>query len=317
VSDSAPAELEVSESTRAQLAVIVLNWNGADDTLPCLQSLRRSVVPLHVIVVDNGSTDDGVDRIETSGLANDVIRADENLGYAEGNNVGLRLAIHEQFPFVAVLNNDTVIDPRTFGDLLEHLQHGQHRALSPDVRYLDRPSESWFAGGVVDRGWPRHLQACELSGDDGVLRPTTWLSGCCIIARRETWERVGLFDDSLFILFEDGDWSMRATRSGVALYVATESTILHRVSSAMSRGPSSFLGGFYFVRNGLHFEARYFKRHLPRFAFQWLVRPAPALLRTGRLWELMFRWFGALGFIVGLRGRAPRLLERLARRLAS
>ncbi len=200
--------------------------------------------------------------------------------------------------------------------LLEQLPASGHRAVSPEIRYFDRPGESWFAGGVVDRGWPRHLQPVELAGLEQSLRPSECLSGCCIVARRETWERVGFFDPGYFLIFEDSDWSMRAVRHGVALYVVTASTIRHRVSSSFGRGPASPLGGYYFVRNGLRFEARYFARYLPRFVVQWLVRPVPALLRSGRGRELAFRWFGALAFAAGLRGRAPRVLERLAARCA-
>jgi len=305
-----------SERRRPQVAVVVLNWNGADDTLACLESLRASTAPPHVIVVDNGSTDDSVTRIGASGLADDVVRTGANLGYAEGNNVGLRLALEHRFAVIAVLNNDTIVEPDALELLLEQLPASGHRAVSPEIRYFDRPGESWFAGGVVDRGWPRHLQPVELAGLEQSLRPSECLSGCCIVARRETWERVGFFDPGYFLIFEDSDWSMRAVRHGVALYVVTASTIRHRVSSSFGRGPASPLGGYYFVRNGLRFEARYFARYLPRFVVQWLVRPVPALLRSGRGRELAFRWFGALAFAAGLRGRAPRVLERLAARCA-
>ena len=300
---------------RPPVAVIVLNWNGADDTIACLESLRRATVLVHVIVVDNGSTDDSLRRIDAAALADEIVPTGVNLGYAEGNNTGLRLALDRGFHMVAVLNNDTIVAPDALELLVEALPASEHRAVSPDIRYLQCPGESWFAGGVIDRGWPRHLQPAELAGDDRALRPSPCLSGCCIVARRETWERVGLFDPGYFLIFEDSDWSMRAVRCGVSLYVVTGSTIQHHVSRSFGQGPVSLLGSYYFVRNGLRFEARYFSRQLSRFAFQWLIRPAPALVRDRRLGELAFRWFGALAFASRLNGRAPWVLERLAERL--
>src|ERR1700693_6238140 len=97
---------------RAAIALVVLNWNGVADTLECLASLRQSLVPIHAIVVDNGSTGPDVERIRASGLADIVIETGANLGYADGNNVGLRHALDspQGFKVVGVLNNDTLVD---------------------------------------------------------------------------------------------------------------------------------------------------------------------------------------------------------------
>jgi len=305
----------LSEAARAELVVVVVNWNGADDTIACLRSLRTATATPHTIVVDNGSTDDSVRRVRASGLADDLVENRTNLGFAGGNNVGLRLALERGFKAIAVLNNDTLVEADTLELLLGPLAAGGQVAVSPDIRYFDRPDQSWFAGGIVDQGWPRHLQPSELAGAPNGLRSTALLTGCCIVARRETWEHVGLFDESYFLIFEDSDWSMRALRNGVALYVVTDSRIRHRVSSSFEDGPTSLLGSFYFVRNGLRFERHYFPRLLGRFAFRWLVRPAPGLARAGRFGELAFRWLGAAAFAIGQKGSAPSVASELARRL--
>ena len=282
--------------------MVVLNWNGADDTIACLRSLRASTVSPQTIVIDNGSTDDSVRRIRDSGLADELVESPSNLGYAGGNNIGLRLALEQGFLVIAVLNNDTLVENDALEMLLGPLLAGERIAVNPDIRYLDQPDRSWFAGGTVDRGWPRHLQPYELSGAPNGLRPTGCLTGCCIVASRDTWQRVGLFDESYFLIFEDSDWSMQALRNGVALFVVTDSRIRHRVSSSFEAGPASLLGVFYFVRNGLRFERRYFPRDLPRFAYQWVVRATPTLARAGRFDELAFRWLGAAAFAVGQKG---------------
>src|SRR5438552_10530860 len=94
----------------APIALVILNWNGVTDTLECLASLRQSLVPIYAIVVDNGSTGSDVERIRSSGLSDMVIETGTNLGYAEGNNIGLQRALDsaQGFEIVGVLNNDKI-----------------------------------------------------------------------------------------------------------------------------------------------------------------------------------------------------------------
>jgi GT2 family glycosyltransferase len=305
-----------------RIALVVLNWNGAGDTLECLSSLRQSVAPIHAIVVDNGSTGPDVERIRASGLADVVIETGANLGYAAGNNVGLRYALDsaDDFSIVGVLNNDTVVDPYCFGDLAEHLSGvtGTHRALAPTMLYDDDRSRPWFAGGIVERGWPRHLQPLELKEDEKPLRASEWLTGCCIVARAATWRQVGLFDSRYYLIFEDCEWSFRARRHRVELLVATQSIILHKVSRSFDSGPASFLGGFYFMRNGLRFDWSFQRRDIVQFLWDQLLRPTLAEARHMR-WkpELAFHWLGALAFAIGQEGCAPDLVTRLAERRAT
>jgi GT2 family glycosyltransferase len=308
-------------------AVVVLNWNGAEDTIACLRSLRTSTVPLCVMVVDNGSTDDSLERIAASGLADEIIAAGANLGYAEGNNRGLRSALAGGYEVVVVLNNDTTVARDAIECLIDALPPGVPMAASPEIRYFNAPDESWFRGGVIDRGWPRHLQPAEngplvspgrpATGESPQVLPTPILTGCCIAARRETWQRVGLFDPAYFLIFEDSDWSLRASRSGTLMAVIPASRIFHRVSRSFDAAEVSLLGNFYFVRNGLRFQASYFGRHRARFVWQWLLLPGPAQLHAGQGRDALFRTLGAVTYACGQSGRAPRAVERLAMALSA
>jgi GT2 family glycosyltransferase len=119
-------------------------------------------------------------------------------------------------------------------------------------------------------------------------------------------------------MFEDSDWSLRARRYGARLCVATQSVIKHKVSRSFGPGAPSLLGNFYFVRNGLTFDAKYARKYLPAFTLRWLIRPsASVLLRRLPVRNIVFRWLGALAFIARVKGRAPISIERLAGRLAS
>jgi GT2 family glycosyltransferase len=296
--------------------VIILNWNGAGDTIACLESLRASTVELRLVVIDNGSSDDSVRRISTSGLADEVLVTGENLGFAEGNNHGIRYALAAGAEVIVVLNNDTTVDPYAMERLVTTIGAGALTAVSPDIRYFDTPTDSWFRGGVIDRGWPRHHMPWEPPLEThGQLLVTPLLTGCCLAAGRAVWERIGLFDAGYFLLFEDSDWSLRATRQGVKMWVVHDSLIFHRVSRSMSSGPASLLSDYYFMRNGLRFEATYFPRYRVRFAWNWLVRATPRMCKSGNIIGLLFRILGAAAFAFGHGGRAPRRVEWLADRL--
>jgi GT2 family glycosyltransferase len=297
------------------VAAIVLNWNGADDSIACCESLRAGTLVPHVIVVDNGSSDDSVARLTATGLADELIAVGQNLGFAGGNNVGLARALELGAETIVVINNDTVVRPESFSVLSEVLTERPGSAVSPDIRYFDDPAASWFRGGIVDRGWPRHLQPSELSLPAPAVTETEIITGCCLAASGETWRRVGLFDESYFLIFEDSDWSLRARRAGVDLLVASDSVILHRVSRSFAGRAGELTGSYFFVRNGLRFSAAHCARWIPVFLWRFLIAPAPRTLRANP-WLAAFQWFGALGFLLRQRGAAPPRLRRLAGKVA-
>jgi GT2 family glycosyltransferase len=298
-----------------EVAVVVLNWNNAVDSLECLESLRRSNQRVSIIVVDNGSTDGSDAQIRASGLADIVLQSGGNLGYAGGNNVGLRYAIQAGFESVCVLNNDTVVEPEALGTMFQHLSAGGDLAVSPRIDYFHSPGTPWFAGGVIDRGMPLHLQPDEVPTASSFARSSETLSGCCVMALSDTWHSVGLFDERYFLIFEDSDWSMRARRCGVALRVLDSALIHHKVSRSFSSGPASLLGCYYHARNGVRFHRQYGRRYIPHFVSQWVVRPS---LRAGRAGAApsVFRLLGAFAGCAGPGGRAPRPLARLAQWIA-
>jgi GT2 family glycosyltransferase len=287
-------------------AIVVLNWNGAQDTIECLASLRASTIPLHLIVVDNGSSDQSATLIRASGLVDEVIETGANYGYAGGNNIGIRWALKSGYRVIGVLNNDTVADPEMAERLIEAL--GEQRAVSADIRYHDRPTESWFLGGVMSRGYARHLSAA-----DQRPGPTDLVTGCCVFTSREVWELVGDFDENLFLVFEDFDWSLRAATMGVELATVEGAILLHKVSrSFRSSVAAGRLGAFYFARNGLKLVWRWRRRDTIHFLINHVVRQA---LRSVKRRDSIgvFLIIGAVSFAAAQRGRAPRLVERVAR----
>jgi len=300
----------------AGIAVVVLNWNGGTDTTRCLRSLREHEPTLRLIVVDNGSTDDSIAAVEAEQLADDIVLAGANLGFAGGNNLGLQRALDDGCTVVAVLNNDTYLEGAVFSSLAEIVTADRDVVVTPVIRYA-ATDDVWFQGGVLDAGYPRHIQPDELEQwpvTDG-SREVDVLTGCCIVASADTWREVGLFDDRLFLFFEDSDWSMRARATGRRLVVRTDVEIRHVVSGSTRSTRTARLVSFYFGRNMMRFSRTYFPASTGRLARLWLGRAAvrAALGRTSRS-DVLFRWFGALSSVVGQSGPAPRWVQALAGR---
>jgi GT2 family glycosyltransferase len=250
-------------SGQPTVGLIVLNWNGWSDTQRCLSSLARVPHPnLRVVVVDNGSTDDSVAQIKLHFPEVDLIETGSNLGYAGGNNAGLRWSLEQGFDIVGVLNNDTVVDPAFLEPIVEELERRPNGFVSPRIVYLDHPERAWFAAaeihphlGIVVH---RDEDLLSLVEADTTIRDEIAVTGCCFLAESEVWRQVGLFDERYFLIFEDSDWCARATALGFQGRVVTNTRIAHAVSSSIEAAPPG-LADYYYARNAL----LYLRSHRP------------------------------------------------------
>lgn len=234
--------------TIPRVGVVLLNWNGGVDTLPCIASLLRgTVVPWRIVVVDNASTDASPDEIARTFPEVQLVRNPTNIGFSSGNNLGLRLLAEAGADFFWILNNDTEVAP----DCLERLLSALDRdpgigAISAKILYADPPDHIWYAGG---RWNPRNMQAAHRGAmelDHGQYDKggdTEFISGCCMLIRKSALDRVGVFADEFFIYMEDTDWCRRAARLGVRLYYEPAARLLHKVSASMKRNTLGSAGG--------------------------------------------------------------------------
>jgi GT2 family glycosyltransferase len=245
-----------------QVAAVVLNWNQEQDSTECLASLRAvEGVRLRVVLVDNGSSSDSVDRLERKFPEALVIRLPENRGFAAGNNVGIERALKEGATHILLLNNDTLVQPTFLIPLLEGLNQPGVGVVGPKIYYHPDVTRIWFAGGMID--WPTgrqwHLGANET--DDGrwaAPLDVDYVTACCLLAPARLFEEIGGLDERYFIYFEETDWNLRARASGYRCRYVPDSRIYHKVSQAMKTGsPTS---DYYYARNRLLF----FRTHAPR-----------------------------------------------------
>ena len=316
-----------SEPGASRDVVVVLSYHGREDTLSCVDSLVTGSPEAVVLVVDNGSRDGTLEAVQDRWPRMDTLQTGTNLGFSGGMNAGLRWALDQDARTVTVLNNDTTVPAGAVAALAVRACAGPV-LVSPEVHYANTPDEVWFGGGLIDQvtSLPRHADATELEAtslDAEGLRASEILAGCCLTGSAATWRAVGLFDDRFFLTFEDSELSLRATRLGVPLLVDTTVVIHHKVSASFV-GAYTYLGLFYYVRNGLLFGALQRPHRLAarlRFLRRHVAGEVMGPLRRRELVEALRRIL-IVAWAIGCRalrryGPAPTPIGRLAQRWAT
>ena len=258
--------------------LIVLSWNGRKDTLACLASLAAlRNGDTEVVVVDNGSTDGSVDAVRAAHPEVHLVENGRNLGFAGGNNAGLRYAFEHGGQWAVLVNNDAVLAP----DAVERLRHAaaEHPAagmLAGKVFFDEPPDRIWFAG---QRFWPAFGYSGRPRGygrRDGprYRRPyrTDRAAGAFMAASRRVVDAVGLLDEDLFAYVEDVDWCCRARAAGFEIWFVPDALAWHRVSASTGGERASTHALYYGVRNTIAVS----ERHLPmprplRELRRWLI----------------------------------------------
>jgi GT2 family glycosyltransferase len=277
--------------------VVVLSWNGREDTLRALRSLVVAGAP--AIVVDNGSTDGTVAAVRERHPEVEVIDAGANLGYAAGNNLGIRRALERGADWVVLLNNDATV--------AADFMAGFHAALAArpsagilagKVLYADRPDVIQFAGQRVSTlvgysGRPRGYGRRDGPRYDEV-RPTGRAVGALMAISRKAIERAGLLDEDLFAYVEDVDWALRVRAAGLEVVFAPHARAWHSVSASTGGEQHSTATLYYGIRN----TVTVLERHRP------LAPPAAALRRFAIL-----ATFSAHALSRPARGRALRAVR--------
>lgn len=253
--------------------MVVLNWNGWRDTERCLASLQESDYEnLQVIVVDNGSSDNSVDKIRTNFPDLCIIASEANLGFGGGNNLGITKALSEGSEYVWLLNNDTLVYPNTLTELVRLAARSPRAgAIGSVLLHMNDPKKVQAWGG----GWVNLLTgATGHFVTDVVQDKIDYLTAASILLRVSALEAVGLFDEDFFMYWEDADLSFRLRNAGWILLVAKNALVLHKETGSSVRGSAQL--DYYYHRSANTFM----RKHSPVPLF-------PQFLSTG--WRVMRR----------------------------
>jgi len=237
-----------------KLVAVVLNWNGGEDTLAALESLDG----IPTICVDNGSTDGSDREVAERFPAVDLLRTGANLGFAGGNNAGLKHALAGDADWVLLLNNDAVAEPG-LAAALERAAQARPDAGLLACKILQLDGTVQYAGASFNArlGYSGRVSTTGLPG----LRDVGRADGAALAVSRAAAERAGLLDESLFMYVEDVDWSLRIRKAGFAVVLVTDALVRHK-GSAASGGAASTANLYYDTRNTIVVAERYLP--LPR-----------------------------------------------------
>jgi GT2 family glycosyltransferase len=305
-------------ASRPVVHAVTLNWNKYEDTIECVRSLQQSEYPLaRILVLDNGSTDGSGDRLERELRAPgvEVLRNRLNEGFARGMNACLRDSVGHGADVVFSVNNDTVIDPRCVGRLVEALEADPEAGVAgPAILFHARPDVVWQGGGFFSY-WKAGLsvpgkgrRATDLGE---VPARVTFLTGCAVLVARRVLERVGYLDPAYYFYAEDVDFDLRVRQAGLHLVFVPRARVWHKIEDVARDRTSPFV--LYHLGRSW---TLLFRR---RFAFPYagygialqLLLYTPyrlwQMLRGGAGWESCRAWFS--GLWDGCRGREPRRLS--------
>lgn len=272
--------------------IIVLNWNGREDTLACLRSLGGAGLPdeATILVVDNGSEDGSEAAVREQFPQVEFLQTGSNLGFAGGNNAGIQYALDRGAEAVLLLNNDTEVEPGFLSPMIDVLGREPRTGIvGASIAYHHDPGRLWAWGGGrfdVATGWVRHLAAPVNSSE---LEPggtrSFYVTGCAMLIRRAVIEEVGTLSTQYFHFCEDVDLCLKAERAGWGLTVAGDARLTHKVSATTRVSSPAFL--YYNLRSRLNLVRNFGPAGAPSFralAILWLRLWRPALL-SGQAWS--------------------------------
>jgi hypothetical protein len=287
-----------------RLSIVILNWNGKENTKECLSSVNRSIVNgFHpqVVLVDNGSSDESYEYFSSNKLLSKnyefkIIKNALNLGYAEGNNIGISYSLQTKADYVMILNNDTLLDPNTLIHLIKVANDNPKAGIiSPKMYFApgfefhkERYGKSdigkiiWWAGGEID--W-NNLYGKNMGVDEvdhrqyDSLKYVDFATGACMLVKKEVFEKIGLFNNKYYMYLEDVDFSMRVKKSGWEILYTPKAFLWHKV--AQSSGIGSTHNDYFISRNRMLFGLKY----APFRTKTALMRESIRLLFFGRKWE--------------------------------
>ena len=253
-----------------EISIITINFNGLKDTCALIETIPFND-HLEVIVVDNASQNEEADAISKCFPQVRVIKSEKNLGFAGGNNLGIRAA---QGKYLFLINNDTIFKEFNVRSLIDRLESSPEIGIvCPKIRF------AWGSHPIQSTGYTplstitvRNHSIGFSEEDHGqydTAHPTPYAHGAAMLIKREALEKVGLMPECFFLYYEELDWSMMFTRAGYKIWYDPACTVFHKESQAT--GKNSPLRTYYIVRNRLLLVKRNWKGITKYLSYAYLI----------------------------------------------
>ena len=242
------------------ISIIIVNWNAKDYLKDCISSLySQSYKNLEIILVDNASTDGSVEMIEQEFPKIQIIKNKENLGFAEGNNIGISKSKGE---FIALFNPDAIADKEWISELVSVISNSEKICgVTGKLFYLDKKTKQDSVFCTWSKISPFSANPYNFHNSEPKSK-VDYLSGAAMLVKRDIIEKVGLLDPGYFLYFEETDWCARMIRIGFDLVYVPNAIVWHAVSPLSDSEKKIF----YMERNRIRFAIKNFDlKNLPLF----------------------------------------------------
>lgn len=253
-----------------KLSIVTINYNGLKDTCELIDSIPFSD-DTEVIVVDNASKQDEASIITERFPQVTVIRSSKNLGFAGGNNLGIKEA---KGKYILLINNDTYFKNFNIDTIIKRLELSDRIGIvSPKLKFAWGNNPIQFAGYTPLSSITVRNAAIgfgeEDNGQYNNAHPTPYAHGAAMFIKREAIDKVGLMPECFFLYYEEIDWSMMFTRAGYEIWYDPACTVYHKESQ--TTGQNSPLRTYYITRNRLLLVKRNYKGFNKYLSYIYLI----------------------------------------------
>jgi len=269
------------KTNNPKVSIIIVNWNGINDSIECLESLKKLTYKNYkIILIDNGSIDNQADKLIKRFPYVKLIKNIVNTGFCFANNQGIKFALKNKADYILLLNNDTTVASNFLDILIDYAEkHSTVGILSPKINYYYNPDTVWAMGGKMYKflGIGINIGKGHKSTQYTNIIEPDFASGCALLVRHEVITRVGMLDLKYFAYYEDADFCYRAKKIGYKISTIPQSIVWHKKSaSAGLKGKNKFspLQCYYQTRNTIVFAKKHlsFYEKIPLVIFTILIR---------------------------------------------
>jgi GT2 family glycosyltransferase len=227
------------------IGIVLVDWNGEEVTIPCLEHLvvieTGDLFTFRIVVVDNGSDVPIAPTVNSRFPDVVVLRSPSNLGFAGGNNIGIRYLLQQNVDLILLLNNDTIAEKEFLLQLFRYIDDKPSvAAVQPRINFLHDRNMIWNAGTIFNPLLGTTLTRGYGASDKGQFskpEKMPWLTGCCMLIRASVLKDpdVGLLNERYQTYYEDAYWSMRARKKGYELHYVPTARIFHIAGFSVNR----------------------------------------------------------------------------------
>lgn len=248
--------------------IILINYNSTEHTKECVESLLRiDYGNFRILIVDNHSKTSINELLEIDKKI-DLIKNKANLGFAGGNNVGIKYALDHGADFVLLLNNDTVVDSHFLTIMVNQALANHAAIVCPKILNYYERNRVMYAGGDISqfKGGVTIKGAGKIDSEKwNETKTITFAHGCCMLIDKTVFEQTGFLPEEFFLYYEDTAFSAILNHKKLNMIYAGTAVIYHKEAVSVKKGSNNFQ--YYFVRNRLLFAAKYIDKQYRLFAW--------------------------------------------------